>query len=215
VTDAPPDDQDARRRARRWWAALVLAACYGLSAFFITGDPGKGFVVTLFLIVLFVLLFVFFPRLVDTRRPLASYYLAALAVLFGPLVLLATGQHRTPWDDLQRAWATGAAAPAGLDAGPEIVLVEPVDEFMVRPHSFNSATAIFGEQGVYLGPPWPLRLVYRPLWLPVDALAGCRASGLDTLYTSVALAGARTRVEVLDPREEVLAWCRQRGLTEG
>lgn len=79
--EAPPEapvDTPERRR-KRWLAAFALAACYGLSGYFISGDSAKASGVALLVITVFGLLFLVSPRLVDTAKPLSSYYLVGLA----------------------------------------------------------------------------------------------------------------------------------------
>ena len=204
-------DTPARRR-NRWLAAAAVALCYGLSVFFVTGDAGKGASIALLVMAIFAALLLLLPRRLTSDKPLSAYYGAGLAVLIGPFLILGLGQTRTPWDDLEERYRATAPAPAGLDAGEEIVLLQPVDEVMVKPFAFKRATTSFDDGGVYLSLSWPLSMIYDPLWLPVDAIATCRTSGLDTMYTNLTLAAVAAQVEVLDAPEAVLEWCRERGI---
>jgi hypothetical protein len=203
------------RVRNRWLAAFAIAACYGLGAFMVTGDSAKGAGICLAVIAVFALLFVLLGRFVDTRKPLSRYYLAGLAVLIGPILLLMGGYHRTPWHDLEKRYPTTGPAPAGLDAGSEVVLLEPVDEIMVRPHSFKRATTSFTDTGVYLGLAWPLSLYYEPVWVPLGAISVCRPSYVDSMYSSLGVAGFGAQIEVLDAGEQVLKWCRRHEIDDG
>jgi hypothetical protein len=214
-TQTAPQPETPARVRNRWLAAFAVAACYGLAAFLVTGDSAKGAGLCLTVIVIFALLFLLLPRFIDTQRPLSAYYVAGLGVLFGPVVYLAAGLHHTPWHDLEARYPATGPAPAGLDGGSEVVLLQPVDEIMVRPHPYKRTTVSFTDDGVYLGPSWPLRLFYEPVWVPRGAIAECRPSHVDPIYSSLGVAGFTPRIEVLDAGEQVLEWCRRLAIDDG
>jgi hypothetical protein len=203
------------RRRNRSLAALALAVCYGVSAFFLTGDGGAGILTALVVVALFGAMLLFAPRLVEAGRPVSSYYLLGLSIVVVPLVLLAVGDRWTPWYDLQGRYPATGPAPAGLDGGPEVVLVLPVDEVMVRPYRFRRARVAFADDGVHLELAWPMSVVYDPLWIPLGAIRLCGESGLDPMYTSLAVAGTAAKIEVVDAGDPLLGWCRERGIDDG
>lgn len=213
---AEAESDDSNRLRNRWLAAFAVSLCYGFSAYFVTGDTGTALSLFLLVMAIFAALLLVVPRRLIVEKPLSEYRKAGLAVLIGPFLILALGLRTTPWNDLEQGYRTDAPAPvAGVDAGDEVVLLQPVDEFMVRPHSFKRATTSFTDAGVYLAPPWPLSLIYDPVWIPAGAIRTCRQSQQDTMYASLAVRGVAARVEVLDPSEQVLAWCRRRGIDDG
>ena len=211
--ETPVDSPEGLRR--RWLAFLFLAACLGLSGFFISGDAAKGSLLSAVVMVLFTLLFFFAPRLVDASRPLYYYYLIGVVAVIGPLLGIKYGTYWTPWYDLQDVYGATAPAPEGLDAGHVVVLVHPTDEYMVKPYSFRRARTSFGDAGVHLELAWPLSLVYKPLWIPVRAISRCRPSDLDSIYTDLTVARSSSTLEVLDAGEQVLRWCRDKAIDDG
>ena len=212
----PVEQPESPYRLRnRWLAAFAVALCYGLSAFFVTGDSETGLGFFLLVMGIFAALLLILPRRLIVAKPLSAYFQAGLVVLIGPFLFLVIGLRRTPWNDLEEGYRTARPVPAGLDGGNEVVLLQPVDEVMVKPHPMKGATTSFADDGVYLALSWPLSMVYDPLWLPVRAIKTCRTSGIDTMYASLAVQGVAARVEVLDPAEDVLDWCRQRGIGDG
>lgn len=209
---APPPVDTPLQRRNRWLAALAVAVCYGASGFLITGDSNKAFSVGLLVMAIFAGVLLFLPNRMTSGKPISAYYVAGLGVLLSPILYLALGRERTPWDDLEARYATERRAPPGLDAGSEVVLMQPVDELMVRPRSYKRATTSFSDQGVHLALSWPLSMVYDPVWVPVEAISHCRPSGVDTMYTSLEARGVAARIEVVDAGEDVLRWCRERGI---
>ena len=147
--DGPPVDSPERLQLR-WLACLFLAACFGLSGFFITGDRAKGALLAAVVMVIYTLLFFLLPRLVDASKPLRYYYLVGLGSVVAPLLMFRLGYYWTPWYDLQDAYGATRPAAGGLDAGHEVVLVHPVEEFLVKPYSFRRASTSFGNTGVRL-----------------------------------------------------------------
>jgi hypothetical protein len=215
MDEAPAPAETPERSRHRWIALMVLAACCGLSGYLFTGDSRKATAVAALVAVVFVLLLTVVPKGVDRRRSPAYFYLVGLGVLVAPLVMLKTGSNRTPWNDLQHLYRATGPPPAGMDGGHEVVLVEPVDELLVKPYSFKRATVSFTDAGVYLGLARPMSLVYDPLWVPLTAISACAPSGLDTMYTSLALRGHPAKIEVVDASEDVLRWCRKHGIGTG
>ena len=211
--ETPADSPEGLRR--RWLAFLFLAACLGLSGFFISGDAAKGSLLAAVVMVLFTLLFFLAPRLVDASKPLFYYYLIGVAVVIGPLLGFKYGAYWTPWYDLQDAYEATTPASEGLDAGHEVVLVHPTDEFMVKPYSFRRANTSFSDAGVHLELAWPMSLVYKPLWFPVQVISKCRPSDLDSMYTSLTVARSSSTIEVLDAGEQVLHWCGEKAIGDG
>lgn len=203
---------DPVQRRNLWLAAFAVALCYGFSAYFVTGDSGKGGAFFLLVMAIFAALLLFLPNRLTSGKPLSDYYKTGLVVLLGPFVVLAIGHQRTPWNDLEARYATDRARPAGRDAYDEVVLVEPVGEFMVKPRSFKSATTTIADDGVYLALGWPLRMIYDPVWVPATAITHCRTSEVDTMYTSLKAELVGARIEVLDPSEDLLEWCAARGI---
>lgn len=207
------EQAEGRYRLRnRWLAAFAVASCYGLSAFFVTGDSVKGAGFFLLVMAIYAALLLLAPRRWVVEKPLRAYLVAGLGVLLGPFLVLAVGQRRTPWNDLEARYATVRPAPAGFDSGDRVVLLQPVDEVLVHPYPFRGATTAVADGGVYLALSWPLSMVYDPLWLPVATISHCRPSGIDPMYASLAVDGVAARVELLDPGEDVLRWCRERGI---
>ena len=212
----PVEDPESPYRLRnRWLAAFGVALCYGLSAFFVTGDSEFGLGWFLAVMGIFAAVLLLAPRRRIVEKPLKDYIQYGVLVLIVPFLALVIGLRRTPWNDLEEGYRTARPVPAGLDAGDEVVLLQPVDELAVRPVPMKGATTSFADDGVYLALSWPLGLVYDPVWLPVRALKTCRPSGIDTMYTSLAVQGVAARVEVLDPSEDVLDWCREKGIGDG
>lgn len=203
------------RLRNRWLAAIAVALCYGLSAFFVTGDSGTGLGWFLAVAGIFAAVLLLTPRRRIVEKPLKDYIQYGVLVLIVPFLALVIGLRRTPWNDLEGGYRTARPVPAGLDAGDEVVLLQPVDELAVRPVPMKGATTSFADDGVYLALSWPLGMIYDPVWLPVRALKTCRPSGIDTMYTSLAVQGVAARVEVLDPSEDVLDWCREKGIGDG
>ena len=204
MSDAP-----AAKRRPPGLAVYALAASYGFAGALLTGDWGKGMAVAGLVFVILAALLLLFPRHVHTEP--RRYLLHALVVAVSPFVALKLGLARTAWIDLQDRYAS-TGAPAGEPAsGREVVIVQAVDEFMIRPSAFGSIATTFGEGGIHLAPRWPARIIYRPLRFQLPGIAACGDSVMNTGFTRVELFGTRTAVEVLDPDRRLLEWCRQRG----
>ena len=201
--ETAPAESPERLRLR-WLACLFLAACFGLSAFFITGDRAKGALFGAVVVMIFTLVFFLAPRLIDASKPLRYYYLFGLGMVVAPLLMFRFGYYWTPWYKLQDAYGATRPAAGGLDAGHEVVLVHLVDEFLIKLYSFRRACTSFGDDGAYLELAWPMSLVYKPLWVPVLAIAKCRPSDLDSMYTSLTVAKSPSTIEVLDTGKQVL-----------
>jgi hypothetical protein len=207
MSDAPP-----ARRQPPGPALYALAASYGLAGALVTGDWGKGMAVAGLVFGVLLVVFLGFPRHVRTEpRP---YLLHALLVAISPFVALKLGLARTAWVGLQERYAAAGEPAAEFTGGDEIVIVEQVDEFMIRPSAFKSIATAFGEGGAYLAPRWPIRMVYKPLRFPLASISACADSRLNTGFTAIRLAGIGTEVEVVDADRRVLEWCRRHGKPE-
>jgi hypothetical protein len=212
----PAEQPETPYRLRnRWLAAIGVSLCYGFSAFFVTGDSEFGLGWFLAVMGIFAAVLLLTPRRRIVEKPLSAYIQYGVLVLLVPFLALWIGLRRTPWSDLEAGYRTDRPVPAGLDAGEEVVLLQPVNEIQVKPFPLKGATTSFADDGVYLALSWPLSMVYDPLWLPVRALETCRPSGIDTMYTSLGVRGVGARVEVLDPAEDVIDWCRDKGIGDG
>jgi hypothetical protein len=209
------DGEWPERQRERWRAGLVLALCCGVTAFFVTGDWGKATLLALMVASFVAVLFRFFPHSKQARRAPAAYYLLGLAILVVPYFLVGTGYYWTPWYDLQATYGTTRPAAGGVAGGREVVLVQKVDEYMVRRYSYKRAATSFDDAAVHLALSWPMSLVYEPLRLPVEAIAACRESDESFRYTRLEFASPAPDVDILDDEGRVRDWCRRRGIGGG
>jgi hypothetical protein len=207
MSDAPP----AKRRAPGL-AVYALAASYGLAGALVTGDWGKGMAVAALAFGILLVIFLGFPR--QVRSESRPYLLHALLITVSPFVALKLGLARTAWVALEERYVAAGEPAAEFSGGGEVIIVEQVDEFMIRPSEFKGIATAFGEGGAYLAPRWPIRMVYKPLRFPLASISACADSQLDTGFTAIRLAGTGAQVEVLDADRRVLEWCRRHGKPE-
>lgn len=197
-------------------ATLFMAFCWGLSVFLLTGERDKAALVFLIAGGIAVLPVWFSHARLAERRPPGFFYVVGVGVLIVPFAQLGLGLEWSPWADLEEQYRPrGRVVPDGFAGGSEVVIVVPTGPFTAQPYRFKRASTAFGSEGVLLKAGWPMSLVYDPLWIPVSGISACTTSGLDRVRTALRLAGSPHSVEVLDPQERVLAWCRLHDIGDG